>query len=183
MLVDSLEAPVTVVVDVDPDEHARRTKWGLGALADLRTVAALWELPQALETPKASVPAGLRPRLDNMPAGVVESVGGAWIRSAGSPLRIHGALGWAASWRLLTVTLGAFVTVAPRAAVVPLRSRSDRVRAEALLWGIGLVSGESEPSVLLAPQPPRVEFGPYQWWLAECAYAAWLRLTTLMPTR
>jgi hypothetical protein len=71
--------------------------------------------------------------------------------------------------------LGAFVTTAPRVAVLdqdaPL---TTQVQAEALLWEIGLVRHADLPEVLLPPGRPVTEHGPFQWWLAEIAYAAWL---------
>lgn len=175
VLIEELDSRALLFIEIHAGEHARRTASGIGALADLRTLATLWELPQGLETPKASLAADLRSRMGNMPGGVAESVGDAWIRLAAPPLRIQGALAWAAPWRRAAATLGAFVTLAPRVAVIPLSARaSDQVLVEASFWGIGLVTSDSEPSLLLGPQPPEVEFGPYQWWLAECAYAAWL---------
>lgn len=175
VVVHELDVPVLVFVDIYRGEHARRAALGIGALDDLRTLAALWELPQGLKTPKSSLAAELRSRLSNLPAGAVESDGDAWVRWATPPVQIRGALVWSVPWRQAAVTLGAFVTLAPRVAVTPLGARhSDQVLAEAAFWGIGLVTTDSEPLLLLGPQPPEVEFGPYQWWLAECAYAAWL---------
>lgn len=61
-----------------------------------------------------------------------------------------------------------------RAAVAARRPVRPEVHAEAMLWEIGLVRDGDGPEVLLEPGPPAIEHGPWQWWLAERAYAAWL---------
>ena len=172
-MIRSLEVPVGVFAVIDASEHEARHKAGIGPIANLRTLAALSELPHGIQVPLASLASEVLCRLPEMPAVRLDS--NVVQRRVRPPARLVGAVTGAAAWREAATALGAFVTTAPRVTFLgadePL---STQIEAEALLWEIGLVRRGEMPEVLLLPGEPVVEHGPFQWWLAESAYAAWL---------
>jgi hypothetical protein len=49
------------------------------------------------------------------------------------------------------------------------------------VWEIGLVREGGYLEMLLEPGSASVEHGPFEWWLAERAYAAWMAGVTGRP--
>lgn len=180
--ISNLEAPVVAVVVVDENEHHARQGSSVGAVPDLRALAALWELPHRLPVPMGDLPAPLRSRLRALPTSVVDLDVDSVERRVRMPVRISGVVAAADTWPRSAAALGAFVTVAPRVAVLGVsHSVPVAIHAEAVVWEIGLFRAGASPEVLLAPGPAAIEHGPFQWWLAERAYAAWLRIVTARP--
>ena len=155
-------------VEVDDEEHNRRA--GAGAVSSLRALAALCSLPQGLPVREGSLTRGARNLMRRLPMGFVHNDAGNLVRMVRSPARIFGVVAVGADWDRTAFALGAYVTVCPRVAAV--KSIDDRVLAEALVWGIGLTGDDG--TIRLEPQPASIELGPYQWWIAERAYSAWL---------
>jgi hypothetical protein len=89
------------------------------------------------------------------------------------PLRIIGVAGGPAAWHTAASAVGRYVTVAPRVVILTAEDADDDlVRAEASMWGVGvIVDGE----MVAWPAAPELEHGLYQRWLAEESYEAWLR--------
>lgn len=180
--ITGLEAPVVAVVVIDEDDHDARQGAPVRALLDLRSLAVLWELPYRIAVPERTLSAQIRSRLRRFPPALVVFNDHSFERRVRVPVRISGVVADAATWPRSAAALGAFVTVAPRVVVLggddPL---PVTVHAEALVWEIGLVRRGLHPEVRLEPGPAGIEHGPFQWWLAERAYADWLRTSTERP--
>lgn len=180
--ISNLEAPVVAMVVVDDDEHDARQGCAVEALCDLRALAALCELPYRMAVPKGALPVRLQSRLCALPRSVVACDGDSIERRVRMPMHISGVVAAAPTWQRSATALGAFVTVAPRVAVLGANDPLPlATHAEALVWEIGLFRDGPFPEVLLAPGSAAIEHGPFQWWLAERAYAAWVRGTTARP--
>ncbi|HEY8526459.1 MAG TPA: hypothetical protein VIL48_15910 [Acidimicrobiales bacterium] len=88
-------------------------------------------------------------------------------------LRIRGVVVGPGPWRTVAAAVGRATTVAPRVVLLDAQDAvDDLTRAEARIWGVGLVAGDR---LIEWPQIPEPETGIYQRWLAEEFYAAWLR--------
>ena len=180
--IPGLEGPVAAVVDIDENEHEARRGAGLSALLDLRSLAALWELPHRIPIADQVLSSTLTTRLGGVPPWAAVVRDHTIERLVRPPVRISGVVANAATWRRSATALGAFVTVAPRVALVAeCDPVTVDVHAEALVWEVGLFREGLGPELLVEPGPPQVEHGPFQWWLAERAYAAWLGTATGQP--
>lgn len=175
MLVTGLAVPIAAFALIDETEHEARRRSANRAILGLRSLAALCELPHRIPVPQASLSPAVRKELAQLPGWAVHLGGNVAERRVNTPVRLAGVIAAATRWQAAGAILGEFVTVAPRVAVLragePLR---PEVHAEAMLWDIGLVREGDVPEVLLEPGPPSIEHGPFQWWLAERTYAAWL---------
>ncbi|HJT96035.1 MAG TPA: hypothetical protein VJ777_29500 [Mycobacterium sp.] len=166
VVVTAFEAPVTVFAVVDEDQYAYRLGNAVGALADMQLLDRLLDVPY-VDVGDDS------PARDRDGAQLVRDRG----RSVRSPVRLTGAVVCGGSWDRAATALGAFVTIAPRVAVVS--KVSDRVRAEAGVYGIGLVLSDGA-RLVSEPLPAVAELGPFQWYVAELVYEQWLKQS---PTR
>lgn len=176
MVFDRFEVALTAVVVLDEAEQAYRHHQRLKAICDLPSIADLLELPYRMPVPIGLLPAALIEELNTLPTGVVE-MGSQFVeRLVRRPLTVVGVIAEPAQWTRQAEALGRFVTSAPRAAIRPRHGQpSTRVAAEAAMWGIGLISPATDGLAILAdPARPTVEVRPYEWWLAEAVYDAWL---------
>jgi hypothetical protein len=153
-----------------------------GPIVDLTALAALWELPHGIAVPLSALPGAARRKLGTLSPSAVRVADRSAERRVRPPARIAGVLAPAGTWRRSATALGAFVTVAPRVVVLSqTEAVNDRMSAEALVWEIGLVREGGCLEMLLEPGPASVEHGPFEWWLAERAYAAWMAGVTGRP--
>jgi hypothetical protein len=124
----------------------------------------------------ASLPSALLGELSRFPQCAVVKDGQLVERLVRRPVTVVGVIAEPGRWTSQAEALGRFVTIARRAAIrSPQRRPSARVSAEASMWGIGLISETPDGVAILAyPAEPKVELRPYEWWLAEILYDAWL---------
>jgi hypothetical protein len=168
---------VTLAVDfhVDESEDRRRAEAGLSqACLDSRQLAALCELPSGVAIRHEALPGWCRSVLGSLPDALIDRQPDGWTRRVNPPVQISAVGGAGRQWRAVASALGAFVTVAPRWAVIPAhRAADDLIKLEAAVWGVGLVRDTPRGFVRVSDAAPCVpEFGPHQWWLTERVYSA-----------
>lgn len=163
---------VHLAVNLDEGEHSRRAQEGLGAITDRELVTALWELPHAVEVPRASVPSEVLAVLDQAPVSAVEAEGGSLVRKSCPPLAVSGVLAIGRNLERLLVRVGQLSAVASMAVVVQHDvDPADPWMLNASLYGVGVASSAHGDLVpVSAPEPVTPTLGPFMWWVAEKAY-------------
>ncbi len=171
-----------VECQINQQEHDQRCQAGTGALLDTRSLAALWELPEGIEIDRRCLPEWCNTVLGDLPETLVRRRETTFTRVTSPVLAVHNVVATGAPWRRAASALGAFVTVARRWALVP--EVTDVMGLEAPMWGIGLlVDWGIDLHPVRDAARPSLELGPYQWWLSERMYQAWLGQPIAEPTR
>ena len=167
-----VDGPVAVTVTVDTHEHARRSRQGLGAVTDAETLHALWELPHALPVEQWMIPARVRVRLDQLPAGVVAVSNGSFTRLLAPPLTVTGVLAAGRKPERLVYRVGQLSAVASMAIVVQGDvDPADPWILNAGLYGMGVAcSRKGQLTRLSEPGHVTPTLGVYRWWICERAY-------------
>jgi hypothetical protein len=165
-----------LLLEVDEDEHRRRSALGLTTALDRESLCLLSRLPHGDAVRVIDLTDLERRALRRIPHGVAELVGGRVTRLAIPPVTI----------RLVIVIddvpdrgldrASMFAAFAPRLLV--LTEPSDdlaNVEVEARFYGIGLaVGGPDGVAVVADPEPARRSVGPVTWRVREEAYEAFL---------
>jgi hypothetical protein len=164
---------------IDPEERARRSWYGLGAITDTGTLHALW----AVGGPTVNE------RLDSRDVATLEqSVSGVIDHNRGQVVRLYepiGAVDLIASRRSRPqLAIDRALAMPPIFQRVAIWARGedllpgelkamDRARRD----GVGLIqSDENALTVMSQPRPAiRGVPGVYRWLLAELAYHSWLQ--------
>lgn len=163
---------VAVAVEIDEEEHARRTETGLGAITDRELVTALWELPHSLHIPEAAIPAWAVDSLRRAPVSVVASDGMSLSRQSRPPLSVSGALAVGQKLERLLQRVGQLSAIASMAIIVQNDvDADDPWMLNAALFGVGVA--RCKRGVLTPVSDPGTvipTLGPYLWWVTELAY-------------
>lgn len=166
------------VVDLEPAEHDRRQREGLGAATDLTLLKVCMGLPLDTAVRLADLPQPDQALIDRAPAGLFEVHSGLVSRRITSVMAVHAVTLTGNSWATLLGRAAAFSGVAQRVVVMTSAPANHSERLwEAQLQGVGVWLRDGDDLVeLLAPEVfvPRL-IKPARWRFFERAYATWLR--------
>ncbi|MEO1061939.1 MAG: hypothetical protein AAFZ07_11010 [Actinomycetota bacterium] len=172
--VELRDGAVLLAIQIDPTEHARRSKAGLGAITDRQVITSLWELPNGIELGYEDVPDWVKEATDRAPKGVLTRRQGILGRTVQPPLRVRGALAIGRSFDAVLRRVGQVSALAPTAVIMRRPVEEDEPGLlNARLYGVGVAQEEGGVArALLYPGPVAPTLGPYSWWVAEMAYEA-----------
>jgi hypothetical protein len=164
------------VVTLDHAEIRQRSAARLGPVVDLDLLEALASLPHGKAAEWSSIDPVAQPTLDRAPIGVLDS--DAWVvtRIWRPALSVQCVIVTSGDWPRGLSSVSLFAPDAPRALVVPrLPRRPARLLELAGRAGVGIVSLEDSPSLILRPSRPELRRpGPRHWRFLETVFARWL---------
>jgi hypothetical protein len=173
-------AVADAIIELDVDEHARRTASGLWGVEDLALLDALLCLPFGACVPAGDIGAARAAAIERAPVGCVEwSDDHTSVRRVLTPVAnvtlvvVHGA-----TWRNGLRRASAFEPFARRVVLLGHLSQlpeAGPLEADAL--GIGVWARDADGSIteLVKPAPWRQRYvKPAGWRFRERAYAAWV---------
>jgi hypothetical protein len=171
---------VTAFVSLHEDELRRRAGCGLGPVRDSALLRELFELPEGIAMPCASISAWSRSVLSRAPDGVGEWSDSGFTRLACPPLRVDTVVVQARDWRVGIDRASAFGPFCRRVLVLaapPVGEEQDHLELEAALYGVGVIAayGRDEEWVV-SPEPFRPRrLSSGHWLFQERVYAELLR--------
>lgn len=177
----------TLHLTVDPAEHGRRQKIGLGHISDSHCALldALMALPTGLPVQLDALTKRQQQAVSRAPAGILDLALGVVTRHAVRPCRADLATIHATCTRDSIARASSYAPICTRAVVTPTPPRRNYLLSEADFWGIGVFldhgSGDIETLVLPEPWRPK-RHTPAAWRFAENAYASYLTHTLIPAT-
>jgi hypothetical protein len=167
--------PVTVIADLDYEEHRRRSTAGVGPIIDRSLLTALWELPDGMAVERSALPRWVIDVVGGSSSTGVVDDGTALRRMVRPPLRVRGAVACRSTLRASLAAVCRLSALCPVLVVVdgPV-DPADPTLLEADLYGVGVVGPDpSGTSRIVSPAAPVTPTpGPFLWWISELAYGA-----------
>lgn len=177
----------TLHLDIDPSEHARRQKAGIGPVTGhgFGGLDHLMAFPDGIPVPLNELTLKQRAYIRKTPAAICTVTNKHVTRHAIRPCRV--TLATVESATACKTSLGSASRFAPfcaRAVRVSRRPRMEETLIEFDFYGIGILlqlpDGTVETLVTPRPWVPK-RHTPAGWWFAERAYAAYLDHTRTNP--
>ena len=161
------------------DEHERRLSAGIGAVTCRALLHGLWLLPSWGWTPPELLPDIKVQRLRAAPHVAIETDGG-FVRTYEPPGVVRSVAFSGKSIERSVHRAARFTPIVQRFVFVDEEHQSVPVAVEwrAREWGVGIIRirQESSPQTLVPAIPAEIGVpSVYRWWVAELAYARYLR--------
>lgn len=160
-------------VRIDPYEHHRRSRIGLGAATNQRLLDVLMSLPLGMGVPVDALDAASRRVVRRAEIGLVNEDRGEFVRLVRRPVVLDSLLVTACSWQPAREAASGFAAYCERTVRLPSCQIDPLVTVEAEHLGVGVESTDGDIVVLPRPHV-EMRFTSYGWWFSESIYEQWL---------